>query len=243
MESLDNTTKTASGFFKHVLNFDEDSKSDMLNVIQYSIISIIPIVILNKTMQKYVPEADEQKGSIEILAEIIIQIICIFIGLLLIHRVITYIPTYSGMKYPEFSIIFIILAVLMITMSLQTKLGDKISIITDRLYELWEGKKDNNQKSNKPVVKVSQPISQEKQINYNDGTSINQLPSNSSYSQNNQQNNSEPVKMPNYNNMYKQDQTPLINASSPIDENYSNGDNILAASDALGGSFSSFSSW
>ena len=147
------------------------------------------------------------------------------------------------MKYPEFSIIFIILAVLMITMSLQTKLGDKISIITDRLYELWEGKKDNNQKSNKPVVKVSQPISQEKQINYNDGTSINQLPSNSSYSQNNQQNNSEPVKMPNYNNMYKQDQTPLINASSPIDENYSNGDNILAASDALGGSFSSFSSW
>jgi len=194
-------------------------------------------------MQKYVPEADEQKGSIEILAEIIIQIICIFIGLLLIHRVITYIPTYSGMKYPEFSIIFIILAVLMITMSLQTKLGDKISIITDRLYELWEGKKDNNQKSNKPVVKVSQPISQEKQINYNDGTSINQLPSNSSYSQNNQQNNSEPVKMPNYNNMYKQDQTPLINASSPIDENYSNGDNILAASDALGGSFSSFSSW
>lgn len=243
MESLDNTTKTASGFFKHVLNFDEDSKSDMLNVIQYSIISIIPIVILNKTMQKYVPEADEQKGSIEILAEIIIQIICIFIGLLLIHRVITYIPTYSGMKYPEFSIIFIILAVLMITMSLQTKLGDKISIITDRLYELWEGKKDNNQKSNKPVVKVSQPISQEKQINYNDGTSINQLPSNSSYSQNNQQNNVNPDKMPNYNNMYKQDQTPLINASSPIDENYSNGDNILAASDALGGSFSSFSSW
>ena len=243
MESLDNTTKTASGFFKHVLNFDEDSKSDMLNVIQYSIISIIPIVILNKTMQKYVPEADEQKGSIEILAEIIIQIICIFIGLLLIHRVITYIPTYSGMKYPEFSIIFIILAVLMITMSLQTKLGDKISIITDRLYELWEGKTDNNQKSNKPVVKVSQPISQEKQINYNDGTSINQLPSNSSYSQNNQQNNADPVKMPNYNNMYKQDQTPLINASSPIDENYSNGDNILAASDALGGSFSSFSSW
>ena len=50
--------------------------------------------------------------------------------------------------------------------------------------------------------------------------------------------------MPNYNNMYKQEQTPLVNASSPIDENYSNGgDNILAASDALGGSFSSFSSW
>jgi hypothetical protein len=241
MESLDNTTKSASGFFKHILNFDEDSKSDMLNIIQYSIISIIPIVILNKSMQKYVPEADDQKGSFEILAEVVIQIISIFIGLLLIHRIVTYVPTYSGMKYPEFNIIFIVLAVLMITMSLQTKLGDKVSIIADRMLELWEGKKDNNQKTSKPVVKVSQPISQEKQSNYNDGTAINQLPTNNtSYSQN--QDNS--IKMPNYNNMYKQEQTPLVNASSPIDENYLNGgDNILAASDALGGAFSSFSSW
>jgi hypothetical protein len=97
-------------------------------------------------MQKYVPEADEQKGSFEILAEVVIQIICIFIGLLLIHRVITYIPTYSGMKYPEFSIIFIILAVLMITLSLQTKLGEKVSILTERLTELWEGKSDKKKK-------------------------------------------------------------------------------------------------
>jgi len=240
MESLDNTTKSATGFFKHVLNFDEDSKSDMLNVIQYSIISIIPIVILNKSMQKYVPEADDQKGSFEILAEVVIQIICIFIGLLLVHRMVTYIPTYSGMLYPEFNIIFIILAVLMITMSLQTKLGDKISIITDRIVELWEGKKDNNQKTGKPVVKVSQPISQEKQQTYNDGTAINQLPSNNT---NYSPNNDNVVQMPNYNNMYKQEQTPLIGASSPNDENFSNGDNIMAASDVLGGAFSSFGSW
>ena len=240
MESLDNTTKSATGFFKHVLNFDEDSKSDMLNVIQYSIISIIPIVILNKSMQKYVPEADEQKGSFEILAEVVIQIICIFIGLLLVHRMVTYIPTYSGMLYPEFNIIFIVLAVLMITMSLQTKLGDKISIITDRMVELWEGKKDNNQKAGKPVVKVSQPISQEKQQIYNDGTAINQLPSNNTNYSPNKDN---AVQMPNYNNMYKQEQTPLVGASSPNDENFSNGENIMAASDVLGGAFSSFGSW
>jgi hypothetical protein len=240
MESLDNTTKSATGFFKHVLKFDEDSKSDMLNIIQYSIISIIPIVILNKSMQKYVPEADEQKGSFEILAEVVIQIICIFIGLLLVHRMVTYIPTYSGMLYPEFNIIFIILAVLMITMSLQTKLGDKISIITDRIVELWEGKKDNNQKTGKPIVKVSQPISQEKQQTYNDGTAINQLPSNNT---NYSPNNDNAVQMPNYNNMYKQEQTPLVGASSPTDENFSNGDNIMAASDVLGGAFSSFGSW
>ena len=233
-------SKSTKSFIKHVFNFEEEGKAEFLNVIQYALLAIIPIIILNKTMQKFVPEADDQKGSFEILAEVVIQIVCIFIGLLLVHRMVTYIPTYSGMLYPEFNIIFIILAVLMITMSLQTKLGDKISIITDRIVELWEGKKDNNQKTGKPVVKVSQPISQEKQQTYNDGTAINQLPSNNT---NYSPNNDNAVQMPNYNNMYKQEQTPLIGASSPTDENFSNGDNIMAASDVLGGAFSSFGSW
>jgi hypothetical protein len=44
------------------------------------------------------------------------------------------------------SIIFIILAVLMITLSLQTKLGEKVSVLTERLTELWEGKNDKKKK-------------------------------------------------------------------------------------------------
>ena len=72
MDSSDNSKK---GFFKHVFNFDNDSKSDILNIIQYTLIAIIPVVVLNKLMQKYVPEADEKKGSVEVLAEVLIQII------------------------------------------------------------------------------------------------------------------------------------------------------------------------
>jgi hypothetical protein len=34
MESLDETKSTGVGFFKHVFNFDDDSKSEMLNIIQ-----------------------------------------------------------------------------------------------------------------------------------------------------------------------------------------------------------------
>jgi hypothetical protein len=239
MESLDNKSKSIFGFFKYVLNVDEDSKSDILNIIQYSIISIVPIVILNKSMQKYIPEADEKKGSVEILAEIMFQIIYIFIGLLLAHRIVTYIPTYSGIKYPEFNIIFVILAVLMITMSLQTKLGDKISIITDRVVELWEGKPEPKQP--KQQVAGLLPSYQEKKTNYTDGTSISQLPTNnvsSSYQPNLNTDN-----LPNYNESKKQEKLPDL--SSQLNNNYLNNDNagIMAASDALGGSFSSFSSW
>uniref|UniRef100_A0A6C0I6Y2 Uncharacterized protein n=1 Tax=viral metagenome TaxID=1070528 RepID=A0A6C0I6Y2_9ZZZZ len=212
MDSLEDLTKSTNGkpgFFKHVFNFDEDSKSDMSNIVQYAGLSIIPIVIMNKLMQKYIPEADEEKGSPEILAEIIIQVIVMFLGILIIHRIITFIPTYSGEKYTDFSVTNIILAVLMIVLSLQTKLGEKVSIIVDRIMELWEGPQDTKKKGKKGHgnVKVSQPISQQQpqsamnqSINTMGTTSINSLPQQSS---------------PDFNNMYQQDNTPLIGAATP----------------------------
>ena len=238
---MDSSDDSKKNFFKHVFNFEDDSKSDMLNIIQYSLIAIIPVIILNKSMQKYVPEADEQKGNLEILAEIVLQIIIMFIGLLMIHRIITFVPTYSGLDYPEFSIIFIILAVLMITLSLQTKLGEKVSVLTERLTELWEGKTDK--KNKKGSVKVSQPISQNgqptnqsamNQSMYNDGTSINSLPT-TDMSASVQQ-------MPNYNAMHRQDTTPLVGAASPGDQQEGFQQLPVAASDVLGG-FGGFSSW
>ena len=162
MSSLD----TSKDFIKHVFNMNEDSKSDMMNIVQYAVLSVTPVVLLNKTMSKYVPEADESKGSVEIGAEVVLQIIVMFIGLLLIHRINTFIPTFSGEKYPEFNIVYIILAVLMITLSLQTKLGEKVSILSDRVMQLWEGREGLSSqpaKAGNNNVKVSQPLAQQQQ--------------------------------------------------------------------------------
>jgi hypothetical protein len=239
MESLSDSSKP--GFFKHVFNFDDDSKSEMLNIIQYSLIAITPIVVLNKAMQKFVPEADEEKGSLELLAEVLIQIIVMFLGILLTNRIITYIPTYSGTKYPEFSVTYIILAVLVITLSLQTKLGEKVSILVDRIGELWNGKKDekNNKKKKNSSgnVKVTQPISQPPssaaamtQSLYSDSTPINQLPQESQQQQ----------QMPDYNSMYRNDSNPLVGAATPGGgEGFMNGGEPMAANALLGGAFGS----
>ena len=246
---MDNDDSKKS-FFKHVFNFDDDSKSELLNIIQYALIALIPVIILNKTIGKYVPEADDKKGSLELSAEIIIQVIVTFIGLLIIHRIITFVPTYSQTKYPEFNIVFIILAILMITLSLQTKLGEKVSILVDRILELWDGKSDNKKKGGKqPNVKVSQPISgqngsitgqamaQTANTMYTDGTSINSLPTNDMSSGND--NSISPQQLPNYNNMYKEENTKLVNAASPgQQEGYSE---PMAANSVLGGG--AFGSW
>jgi hypothetical protein len=170
MEGSDDSKKN---FVKHVFNFDDESKSEILNIMQYSLIALIPVVILNKTMAKYIPEADENKGSLEVVAEVLIQVISMFMGLLLIHRLITFVPTYSGTKYPEYNITFIILAVLMITLSLQTKLGEKVGILFDRVLDLWNGKTEKPG-AKKGVVKVSQPIAGQQQMVVNPSANLNQ---------------------------------------------------------------------
>ena len=59
-------------FFNHVFSSTEEGKAEILNVVQYSILGIAPIVILNKLIQKFIPEADMDKSSLEILKQKII---------------------------------------------------------------------------------------------------------------------------------------------------------------------------
>lgn len=239
MESLDELSKATNGkpgFFKHVFNFNDDAKSEMMNIVQYAILALIPVILMNKAMQKFVPEADEEKGNAELLAEIMGQVTIMFLGILIIHRIITFIPTYSGEKYVDFSVTNIILAMLVIILSLQTKLGEKVSIIVDRIMELWEGPKDKKKgKKGQNNVKVSQPISQNQVLNQSLGsmgsTSISSLP---------QQQQQTSQQMPDYDNMYQQDATPMAGAASPGMEEFG----PMAANSAIGGgAFGSAFGW
>ena len=237
MESLDEMTKgNKNGFFKHVFNFNEESKNEMMNIVQYGVLALLPVVFINKLMNKYVPEADDEKKSIEILAEILLQVVVLFLGILLIHRIITYVPTYSGDKYADFSVTNIILAMLVIILSLQTKLGEKVSILVDRVIELWEGPKDTKKgKKGNGNVKVSQPISQNQSamnqsLNSMGSTSISSLPA------------AQPTmtqQLPNYDQMYQQDSTPLIGAATPGMEGYE----PMAANAGGMGAFGSAFGW
>jgi len=171
----------------------------------------------------------------------VIQIIFMFLGLLIIHRMICYIPRYSGTKYPDFNINCIILSVLVIVLSLQTKLGEKVSILVDRVSELWEGKKEDEKKGGKGKkngVKVSQPISQGQsamtQSLYagstnmgasSDGTSISSLPTMPTAQQ----------QQPDYNAMHRSEFNPMPGAATP-GMGMDNGGMILAANEVLGGS-------
>jgi len=143
-ESLDLNKKT---FLGHVFSTTEEGKAEVLNVVQYAILGIIPIVVLNKLIQRFIPEPDSDKSSIELLVEVFIQLIVMFCGIIVIHRVITYIPTYSEFKYESLTLTNVILAFLVIVLSIQSKLGIKVNILIDRLSELWNGPPPNEKRS------------------------------------------------------------------------------------------------
>jgi hypothetical protein len=158
MENITETKDSKKTFMAHVFSNTEEDKGELLNVSQYAIMGIVPIVALNKTVQRFIPEADPDKSSIELLAEIIIQIVVIFVGLVFIHRIITFVPTYSGFKYENLVLTNVILAFLVIVLSIQSKVGTKVNIIFDRLNDLWNGYSEDEVENTKKNVRVRQPV-------------------------------------------------------------------------------------
>jgi hypothetical protein len=142
-------------FLNHVFSMTDEGKAEMFNVVQYAIMGVVPIVVLNKLIQRFIPEADTDRSSLEILVEILIQIIVMFCGIIIVHRVITYFPTYSGFKYDQLILTNVILAFLILVLSIQTKLGLKVNILYDRLGELWNGSETAGNRNN---MRISQTM-------------------------------------------------------------------------------------
>ena len=151
-------------FFNHVFSTTEEGKSELLNVMQYAGLAIVPVTIMNKLIQRFIPDADPDKSSLEILFEVFLQIAAIFLGLVVIHRSITFLPTWSGYKYESLALTSTILTFLVIVLSIQTKLGIKVSILSERVGDMWNGTdsrsgEDDEGSSGGKKVRVKQPIS------------------------------------------------------------------------------------
>ena len=159
MDNLDEigaVPQTSATFFSYVFNFDTDTKNQLLNLAQYILLAIIPIVLLNKSVQYIFPEPDETGTTWTHLGEVVGQLIYIFIILVFINRIITYIPTYSKIGYTSISLLSVALPFLVIILSLQTKVGQKVEILAQRAKKAYAGtqetKRDETESSGQPLA-------------------------------------------------------------------------------------------
>lgn len=156
------------GFFEYVFNFDSDTKTHLLNIVQYIALIVLPLGSLDYLMKKIFPDADEEKGSIELLGEILGQTILTIVFIVFIHRIITFIPTYSGVAIGNLNMWTLIVSFILAMFAVENQVSKKATILLTRLengyFKSTPGKKGTTAQKNgatqkSSVVRVSQPIS------------------------------------------------------------------------------------
>ena len=63
------TNESKNNFINHVFNFDEDTKQELTNVVQYTALAIIPLTLYHHLVNSVIPKLDESKGNVELLIE------------------------------------------------------------------------------------------------------------------------------------------------------------------------------
>ena len=122
-----------TSFVEYITSFSGKEKSQLLNLIQYGGLSIVPLLITLKLMKMYIPDEDIFKPTTEIIFEVVIQIIIIISALFLIHKIILYFPTYSNLDYDNISLLSGILPLFFLMFTLDTKFSNKLNTLFDRL--------------------------------------------------------------------------------------------------------------
>lgn len=233
-ETINNTKQESMGFFNFVFNFDEENKNEIVNMFQYALLAIIPVLLTLKIIKFAFPEEDESKGSLEIMMEAIGQLIFILGMIWFSDKMIRYIPTYSKMPYSKFTPINFLLPFLILLSTLQSKFAAKINILYDRTLVLIKGPQEDTDPKSKNV-RVSQPISgvspdrPNTQLLPSDPNLTRMpmtLPNAGGVTQPIQ-----PQQSPDFNNMYSGPTTSLVDANSPLQQE------PLAANEAFGNMF------
>ena len=159
-------TANKDSFIKHVFNFDQDSKGEMMNIIQYCILAMIPIALLASVIDYMFPKIDKTKGSLELVVEALGQLCVTFMVLVFFHRIMTYFSTWSGLEHTPLNFPSLIILFLLLAMSWrQGKVGKKLHAVSKRVLTFprdnyWDpDTKKHHSKKNGNVVKVTQPLS------------------------------------------------------------------------------------
>ena len=71
----------SDSFVSYITTITPVEKNELLNVFQYILLSLIPLVLFLKFMKEYMPCENPTKSSIEITTEVTIQLFLIFVVL------------------------------------------------------------------------------------------------------------------------------------------------------------------
>jgi hypothetical protein len=90
------------GFFSWVFYMDSKMKTELINIGQYIGLALLLYSFLIYFMNMYLPFIEDSNSSFEIIIRLFLFVYILFYSIYFINRVICYIPTFSGVPYPDY---------------------------------------------------------------------------------------------------------------------------------------------
>jgi hypothetical protein len=158
MEQINTEVSKSNTFLSHMFSFDNDTKNELLNIGQYAIISIVPLLALVKLIDGVLPNFDPSKGNIELVGEILVHLTLLIAAVFFVDRLVKFVPTYSGKGHASINFLNIVIMFYLTS----EKMGEKIVELSKRVDDMWNGnlKPVEGKEKKDSKVSVSQPIKQ-----------------------------------------------------------------------------------
>lgn len=139
-------------FFNHMTSFDKNQKAEYMNMVQYGFLALIPILLINKGIGELFSPNTEDKTTIELTIEVSVQLFILISSIYVVHRLVTFIPTYSEVPYSGIDFIGTVLTFILIIFSFQTHVNEKAQLIFQNVYSMIIGHSSLQKKTspNKP---------------------------------------------------------------------------------------------
>lgn len=141
------------GFVEYITTISSNEKSQMINLVQYGGLAILPLLVLLKLMKMYIPPEDPNKGSTELIIEVVLQLSFMLLALFMIHKLILFVPTYSRLEYGNINVITMVLPLFFLMFAMDTNVSEKLNTLFDRLLLAVGLKKEafeENEQNTKP---------------------------------------------------------------------------------------------
>jgi hypothetical protein len=132
-----------TSFINYMFSLADGEKIELINTLQYIILAIIPILLIIKIINNYIPPFDNKKSTVEVAIELIVQLGVLFTLFFFIHKLILFIPTYSKQDYPTIQFLPIILPLMFVLFTLDKNFGEKAHLLIERILIMLGMKKEN----------------------------------------------------------------------------------------------------
>jgi len=134
---------TSGSFVNYMFSMSDGEKVEIINMFQYVILAIIPILVIVRLMQNYIPPLNNKKATIEIAIELIVQLVVLFGLFFFVHKLIAFIPTYTKQQYQNVQFLPLVLPLLFVLFTMDKNFGEKAQLLLKRLLVMIGINKEN----------------------------------------------------------------------------------------------------